>query len=70
MDCFLWSSVKQEHIYTGEPAMICLFLFVIRAMFSDCQFEQMDRGRKGQEKDGEESEMKGFDIFYQHVATF
>ena len=63
MDCFLWSSVKQDHLYTGEPAMICLFLFVICAMFSDCRFEQMDRGRKGQEKDGEESEMKGFDIF-------
>ncbi len=40
-----------------------LVLFVICAMFSDCWFEQMDRGRKGQEKDGEESEMKGFDIF-------
>ena len=50
--------------------MICLFLFVICAMFSDCRFEQMDRGRKGQEKDGEESEMKGFDIFYQHGAMF
>ena len=27
-------------------------------------------GKKGQEKDGEESEMKGFDIFYQHGAMF
>ena len=50
--------------------MICLFLFVICAMFSDCRFEQMDRGRKGQEKDGEESEMKGFDIFINMVPCF
>ena len=50
--------------------MICLFLFVICAMLSDCRFEQMDRGRKGQEKDGEESEMKGFDIFINMVPCF
>ena len=48
--------------------MICLFLFVICAMFSDCWFEQMDRGRKGQEKDGEEIEMKEF-IFLCVVAV-
>ena len=70
MDCFLWCSVKQDHHYTGEPAMICLFLFVIRAMFSDCRFEQMDRGRKGQEKYGEENEMKGYDILFDMVPCF
>ena len=30
----------------------------------------MDRGRKGQEKDGEESEMKRFDIFINMVPCF
>ncbi len=50
--------------------MICLFLFVICAMFSECWFEQMDRGRKGQEKDGEESEMNRFDIFVDMVPCF
>ena len=39
-------------------------------MFSDCRIELMDRGRKGQEKDGEEIEMKGFDIFINMVPCF
>ena len=61
MDCFLFS-IKQNHLYTGER--------VFCAAFSDCRFEQMDKGRKGQEKYGEENEMKGYDILFDMVPCF